>query len=293
MLLDLQPRSTSNSGDGKSPQQVVEAVLLDLTEKFSEKLFDVDDLMRNLDEQGPYQNVFLQEMDVMNVLLFEINRSVKELQLAFAGELTMSDAMENLMMSLYMDKVPVSWSRLSWPSKRGLSSWVNNFLDRLAQLEEWATNPGEIPKVTWLSGLINPTTFLTAICQVTAQRNQWELEKLVTFTDVTKRMNADELESGSRDGAYIIGLSIQGARWDVRNAQIEKSQPKEIFCSLPIINVRAITKDKANVGGIYHCPVYLTEMRGPTWFFNAQLKTKCNPAKWILAGVALIADISG
>lgn len=292
MLLDLQPRSISGSGDGKSHQQVAEALSSDILEKFSEKMFDVDDLTRNLDEQGPYQNVFLQEMDVMNVLLSEIIRSLKELQLAFTGELTMSDSMEDLMMSLYMDKVPVTWSKLSWPSKRGLSSWINNFLDRLAQLEEWANNPSEIPKVTWLSGLVNPTTFLTAICQVTAQRNQWELEKLVTFTDITKRMNADELESSSRDGAYIIGLSIQGARWDVRNSQIEKSQPKEIFCPMPIINVRAVTKEKANVGGIYQCPVYLTEARGPTWFFNAQLKTKCDPAKWVLAGVALIADVS-
>lgn len=292
MLLELQPRSISGSGDGKSHHQVAEALASDILEKFSEKMFDVDELMRNLDEQGPYQNVFLQEMDVMNVLLSEINRSIKELQLAFTGELTMSDSMEDLMISLYMDKVPVTWSKLSWPSKRGLSSWINNFVDRLAQLEEWANNPSEIPKVTWLSGLVNPTTFLTAICQVTAQRNQWELEKLVTFTDVTKRMNTDELESSSRDGAYIIGLSIQGARWDVRNSQIEKSQPKEIFSPMPIINVRAVTKEKANVGGIYQCPVYLTEMRGPTWFFNAQLKTKCDPAKWVLAGVALIADVS-
>lgn len=292
MLLELQPRGVSSSGEGISPQQLAEGVANDLLEKFSEKIFDVEDLVRNLDEQGPYQNVFIQEMDIMNVLLAEVKRSIEELQLGFAGELTMSDAMENLMTSLYMDRVPVTWSKLAWPSKRGLSSWVRNFLDRLNQLEEWSTSPSEIPKVTWLSGLMNPTSFLTAICQVTAQRNQWELDKLVTFTDITKRMNVDDLDSSSRDGAYIIGLSMQGARWDVTNVQIEKSQPKEMFCQMPIMNVKAVTKEKANVGGVYQCPVYMTEMRGPTWFFNAQLKTKSNPAKWTLAGVALIADIA-
>jgi len=292
LLLELQPRGASNTSEGSSPQQVAESVAADLLEKFSEKMFDVEDLVRNLDEQGPYQNVFIQEMDIMNVLLAEIKRSIKELQLGFAGELTMSDAMENLMTSLFMDRVPTTWSKISWPSKRGLSSWVHNFLDRLNQLEEWSNNPSEIPKVTWLSGLVNPTSFLTAICQVTAQRNQWELDKLVTFTDVTKRMNADEIDSSSRDGAYIIGLNMQGARWDVSNVQIEKSHPKEMFCPMPIMNVKAVTKEKANIGGVYHCPVYMTEMRGPTWFFNAQLKTKSNPAKWVLAGVALIADIS-
>ena len=57
-----------------------------------------------------------------------------------------------------------------------------------------------------MSGLYNPQSFLTAICQVTAQKNQWELDKLVTWTDVTKKMGIEEMEATSRDGAYIVGL---------------------------------------------------------------------------------------
>lgn len=49
-------------------------------------------------------------MDVMNTLLAEIVRSLKELQLGFAGELTMSDAMEGLMDALYLDKVCCGYS---------------------------------------------------------------------------------------------------------------------------------------------------------------------------------------
>ena len=60
-------------------------------------------------------------------------------------------------------------------------------------------------QVTWLSGLINPQSFLTAICQVTAQKNQWELDKLVPWTDVTKKIAVEEIEGPSREGAYIIG----------------------------------------------------------------------------------------
>lgn len=160
------------------------------------------------------------------------------------------------------------------------------------QLDEWMSNPGEIPKVTWLSGLINPTSFLTAICQVTAQKNGWELDKLVTFTEVSRKISSDEIDSKSRDGAYIIGLSMQGARWDVNGGHIEASKPKEMFCKMPVMTVKAITKEKANIGGVYFCPVYMTEQRGPTWFFNAQLKTKSPPARWVLAGLALIADVS-
>jgi dynein heavy chain len=171
-----------------------------------------------------------------------------------------------------------------------LGSWVKNFSDRLFQLEEWQSNPSEIPKVTWLSGLVNPTSFLTAICQVAAQKNQWELDKLVTFTRVTKYMTPDEVDGVCRDGAYITGLSLQGASIDIATGFLQRSKPKEISCKMPVIHVKAVTRDKANIGGIYSCPVYATEQRGPTWFWNAQMKTSSPPARWTLAGVALIGE---
>lgn len=43
---------------------------------------------------------------------------------------------------------------------------------------------------------------------------------------------------------------------------------------------------------IYQCPVYKTRTRGLTNFvFQAQLKTKTNPQKWIIGGVAMILDV--
>lgn len=290
MLLELQPKGAAASGEGSSPLNIAESVSADLLEKLGEKVFDTEDIMKNLDEQGPYQNVFLQEMDVMNVLLAEIKRSIKELQLGFAGELTMSDAMENLMDSFVMDRVPESWAKIAWPSKRGLASWVLNLQERLAQLEEWSNNPGELPKVTDLSLLINPSSFLTAICQVTAQRNSWELDKLVTFSEPTRKMRPEEIDSHSRDGCYVTGLHLQGARWDMNGGVLEPSLPKEMFCPMPIINIKAVSTEKANIGGIYKCPCYRTQDRGPTYIFSAQLKTKSAPSRWRLAGVALLIE---
>ena len=116
-----------------------------------------------------------------------------------------------------------------------------------------------------------------------------ELDRLVTWTKVTK-LTPEEVDSPPRDGAYIYGLSLQGASFDVESSQIVKSKPKEMFCRMPVIHVRAITKERANVGGIFHCPVYKCCDRGPTWYFNAQLKTQSPPARWTLAGVALIGE---
>merc|ERR1711900_89728 len=110
---------------------------------------------------------------------------------------------------------------------------------------------GEIPRVTWLSGLVNPQSFLTAICQVTAQKNQWELDKLVTQTEVSKKVTLDEVDGPSKDGALIFGLFMQGARWEVQNGAVEKSKPKEMFCAMPVINVKAVAADKADVKSVY------------------------------------------
>ena len=284
---------TAAGGEGAlSPDEVALGITMDIIERFDGKKFDTEEIARSIDDLGPYQNVFLQEMDVMNNLLTEMSRSLKELILGFKGELTMSDSMDALKSSLYLDRIPPNWQKRAWPSLRPLQSWLTDFLLRLQQLDEWQNNPLVIPKVTWISGLYNPQSFLTAIMQKTAQDQKLELDKLVTWTDVTKKVTVDEVDSLAKDGgAYIIGFYLQGARWDTPGGLLERSKPKEMFCKMPVINVRAILAEKADYVGIYSCPSYKTEQRGPTYVFCAQLKTKSYPGKWVLAGVALIMDV--
>jgi len=291
-LQELQPRDGISGEGGESPQHVAESVQTDILDRFGDKRFDIEDIIRNIEDQGPYQNVFLQECERMNSLLNEVSRSLNELALGFAGELTMSESMEDLMQALFMDRVPSAWTSRAWPSLRPLSSWLHNMSRRLLQLEDWTQEPMEIPRVTWLSGLINPQSFLTAISQVTAQKNQLELDKLEIFTELTKKSGVEAVEELSRDGAYIHGLSLQGARWEMTKTQLEVSRPKEMFCDMPIINCKALTSDRIDTSNYYECPCYKTNFRGPTYVFSAQLKSKDHPAKWCLAGVALIMDIS-
>ena len=290
-ILELQPRDAVSGEGVLSPDEVSAAITADILERFGDKKFDTEELARSIDDMGPYQNVFIQEMDVMNNLIAEMIRSLKELQLGFEGALTMSDAMDALKSSLYLDRIPPSWQKRAWPSLRPLGSWASDFMSRLGQLEEWQNNPLAIPKVTWISGLYNPQSFLTAIMQVTAKANSYELDKLITWTDVTKKLVVDEVDGLAKEGAYIIGLSLQGARWDVSGNVLDRSKPKEMFCKMPVINVKALLFEKAETTGFYSCPTYKTEQRGPTYVFCAQMKTKAYPGKWVLAGVALIMDV--
>ena len=295
ILQDLQPRAETSSGEENTatPQGVAENVVNEIMDRFGDKKFELEEIESSLDEKGPYQNVFLQECEIMNNLLVEMIRSLAELNQGFAGELTMSDAMESLMNSFYVDKVPAKWGSLAWASQRSLSLWLADLTARIDQLMDWTGNPADIPVVTWLAGFSNPQSFLTAIKQMTAQRTGDALDKLIVWTDITKKYKIDEIEAKSRDGAYVNGLSMEGARWSPQDGSVEKAVPREMFSEMPIITCKAILTEKSSTSNIYQCPVYKTIQRGPTFVFVAQLKTKSPPARWTMAGVALLLDVSG
>lgn len=138
----------------------------------------------------------MQECERMNLLLAEMKRSLAELDLGLKGDLTISEPMERLMHSLASDAVPASWRNLAYPSLRPLGSWLLNLLQRCQQLTDWTADLG-LPKVVWLSGLFNPQSFLTAVMQTTARRNDWPLDKTVLLTEVTKKL-PDQVDAPSR-----------------------------------------------------------------------------------------------
>merc|ERR1719473_478114 len=188
------------------------------------------------------------------------------------------------MTALYMNRVPTPWSKLAWPSERALDGWLRDLSGRIQQLAEWTTNPLEIPAVTWISGLQNPQSFLTAIMQQTKADQEAadpeaivELDKLMIVTEVQKEMASEAKGNHARDGAYISGLYLEGASWNKDAGVLDRSRPRQMNCEMPLINVRAVPTDHV-LSGIYQCPVYKTLQRGPTYVFSAQLKTTFPPA---------------
>jgi len=298
-IQDLQPKSAGGEG-AMSREDKSKMVLDDVLEKLP-PLFDWIDIQEKLgnDERTPFTNVFLQEIERMNVLLGVLKTSLFELDLGLKGDLTISDAMEVLMDALFLDRVPATWEKKAYPSLRPLGSWIADVLERANQLANW-TGDMSIPKVTWFPGFFNPQSFLTAVQQSTARRNEWALDKTVVVTDVTKKRDPDEMDSASRDGAYVCGLTLEGCRWDDKIGSLADSFPKELFAPMPVMLLKAVTVDKAEQKDVYECPVYKTKLRPKGalghpdggYVFTAPLKTKQPAAKWIMAGVALLNDIS-
>ncbi|NWW79259.1 DYH17 protein, partial [Climacteris rufus] len=290
-VLELQPKeSEAAGGTGASREEQashVKSVLDEILGQLPEP-FNMEEMMAKAKEKNPYTVVALQECERMNILTHEIRRSLKELDLGLQGELTITSEMEELANALFYDSVPESWTRYAYPSLLALGTWYADLLLRIRELEVWATD-FVLPATVWLAGFFNPQSFLTAIMQSTARKKQWPLDKMCLAVDVTKKTRED-ITFPPREGSYVHGLFMEGARWDVAAGSLAEAQMKELTAGMPPILLRAIPVDRVDASNVYECPVYKTRMRGPTYVWTFNLKTKEKAAKWVLAGVALLLE---
>uniref|UniRef100_A0A2K6EEB1 Dynein axonemal heavy chain 9 n=1 Tax=Propithecus coquereli TaxID=379532 RepID=A0A2K6EEB1_PROCO len=288
-VLELQPQdSQAGDGAGATREEKVKAVLEEILERVTDE-FNMPELTARAEERTPYVVVALQECARMNVLTREIQRSLRQLDLGLKGELTMTSDMENLQNALYLDTVPEPWARRAYPSTAGLAAWFLDLLNRIRELEAW-TGDFAMPSTVWLTGFFNPQSFLTAIMQSMARKNEWPLDQMALQCDVTKK-NREEFRSPPREGAYVHGLFMEGARWDIQAGTITEAKLKDLTPPMPVMFIKAIPADKQDRHRVYSCPVYKTSQRGPTYVWTFNLKTKENPSKWVLAGVALLLQI--
>ena len=287
----------------------MKSILDEFLEKLPEE-FNMMELFARAEEKTPYVLVALQECERMNGLTREMKRSLKEVDLGLKvrhlqsqifndnlflsiihlqGELTITADMEALQNSLFLDKVPDSWTRRAYPSLAGLSAWFADLLLRIRELESWVSD-FNMPACIWLAGFFNPQSFLTAIMQSMARKNEWPLDKMCLQCDVSKK-NREDFSSPPREGAYVHGLFMEGARWDVQSGLIQEAHLKDLTPAMPVIFIKAIPVDKQETRNIYECPVYKTRTRGPTFVWTFNLKTKEKSSKWIIAGVALLLQV--
>jgi dynein heavy chain len=289
-IRELQPRS-GGGGGGMSITEKAAAMLEEITGLLPDQFDMLDILDRAPEVRTPYVNVFLQEIERMQFLMGEMKRSLAELALGLKGDLQITEVMESLMNALADGLRPAGWDKYGYPSKRNLASWVRDLIERQKQLSDW-TGDMNLPKSTCLSYLFNPQSFLTAVMQTTARQNDWPLDKTVTQTDVQKKFEPADMPGPAKEGAYIHGLVLEGARWDEKAGSIEESRPKELFAKMPIVLIKAAQFTGEKLKDTYMCPTYKTQDRGPTFVFEAGLRSKTPASKWILAGVGLLMDVA-
>jgi dynein heavy chain, axonemal len=316
-ILGLGGGDVAASG-GSAVKESMDYFLKTLPENF--QMITIQDIAGPLLEQesGPFVVVALQECKRMNVLLSEIRRSLIELDKGMKGQLNMSQAMEDLVTAMTINQWPgrnpfsqCGWEKKAWPSMKNLFSQFSDMLLRIEQLKVWSTDL-ITPFSVWLPGLFNPTAYLTAVMQVTARRTKAPLDQMTTETHVTTILKHTDVDYYPKDGAFIHGLFIEGARWplgdeagDVEDMNgtpvagyLVDSRLKELLPPLPLIYVKAVPVQSSwepsavgylrHTNDIYECPVYMTSFRGHTYVFLATLKTAESKNKWVLTGTAIL-----
>jgi dynein heavy chain len=315
-----------SSDTGAQSGSLLRDVLNDLTKRCP-ATFDMlsiaersKDLLTGPD--GPYAVVVTQECTRLNALINDISSTLDELQKGLNGQLNMSQGMEDMAECLEINMVPgrnpfhaCSWERLAWASRKTLSGWFADLLQRLVQMVDWSKNL-VLPYSIWLPGLVNPTALLTAVKQVTARKHKLPLDNMSMDTHVTRMRRVTDaiaLEQYPEDGIFVHGLLIEGARWTDEEEELEslytvegtqcaghltESRLKQLLTPLPIMYVKAVQVQPEwspeSVGyirgdpNLYEAPLYFTSARGPTFVFLTTLKTIDPVHRWVLAGVALL-----
>jgi len=294
---DMSPKGGGAGEGGMTTGEKVKQLLDDILERLPEQ-FNMVELFERIEDVTPYTGVFLQEIERMNALIFEMRRSLIELDSGLKGDLSITEPMEIMINAMATNNQPPKWEKLAWASRASLGVWLIDMFARYNQLLSWTGDLAQ-PKVSWISGFFNAQAFVTAVMQVACRKNDWPLNRVITTVDVTKKMTPEEIEGTSRDGAYVHGLYMEGARWDVATGGVEDAFMKDLYPKMPVILMRAILVDKEDTRGVYRCPVYKQTERatpgyhtpGSGYLFMMQLKTKQPEAKWIMAGVALLAAL--
>ena len=75
-------------------------------------------------------------------------------------------------------------------------------------MQAW-TNEFVLPTSVWLPGFFNPQSFLTAIMQSTARKQELPLDKMCLITDVTNITCRDALANPPKEGVYVHGLYME------------------------------------------------------------------------------------
>ncbi|XP_073442216.1 dynein axonemal heavy chain 10 [Dendrobates tinctorius] len=287
-LLELQPQ-TGESGKGISRDEYIGQVAKDIENKLPQ-VFDLDQIRKNFGlEISPTTVVLLQELERFNKLIVRMSRSLAELQRALAGEVGMSNELDEVARALFNGQIPSIWRKLAPDTLKSLGNWMIHFRTRYNQYTSWV-NDGE-PNVMWLSGLHIPESYLTALVQATCRKNGWPLDRSTLYTQVTKYRTTEEVTERPGQGCFISGLYLEGADWDIEKSCLIKSKPKVLVVELPVLKVIPIESHRLKLQNTFRTPVYTTSMRrnamGVGLVFEADLFTTKHISHWVLQGVCL------
>lgn len=236
--------------------------------------------------------VLTQELDRFNGLSKKIRSSLKELKLAIKGEVLLSAELETALNSLKIGKVPAAWLAVSYPSLKSLGGYMKDLYERLAWFDEWSRT--RIPDVMWISRFFFTPGFLTGAKQNFARKYGIAIDLLdYDFVVVPDEENAAPPD----DGVHVVGMFLEGAKWNSALFSLDESDPKVLYTRVPMFWFKPAKPADFIKIPQYECPVYKTSLRWGTLattghstnhVLNLRVPSNQPEDHWILRGVAIL-----
>ncbi|UJR10037.1 hypothetical protein I4U23_014260 [Adineta vaga] len=278
--------------DNSSREYFVLSIIEDILQKIPSKK-DLHLLKQKFHQRSsPLTIVLFQEIQRYNLLTSIMWKSLNELKQALNGQISFSFQLDEINKQLYHGQIPSLWRSYTPQTKKSLPNWMEQFQQRNQQYEKWIYD-GEL-KIINLSRLHVPESYLAAIIQIAARKNQWPLDRARFYTDVTNWQTIDDIDESIQGIPLIEGLHLEGARWDRENHCLTEQINKQLIQMMPLIKIIPIETHRVNLNNYLATPVYVTSDRrnamGIGLVFEANLHTKKDPSHWILNGVCLLLN---
>lgn len=293
-VVSLQPKKAG--GDGESAEDAVLRVAVGLEEQVPSpwNSKDVKKAMSSRSDPEPLKTVLYQETDRYSGLVSKLRKQLHDLQLGVQGLVVITAELESVAFACQAGFVPDAWS-FCYPSTKPLGPWMRDLVARCEFMDQWITTAQ--PKVFWLTAFTYPTGFLTALLQTTARKNGIAIDTLNWEFPI---QTADEagIAQHPKEGAFIKGIFLEGARWDFEKGTLTEPAPMELFCLMPIIHFKPAESKKKSSKGMYNCPLYMYPIRTgsrerPSFMIAADIKSGAQDSDfWTKRGVAMLLSLS-
>lgn len=298
--LTMQPRVTGAAG--KSQDQVLAEACQGILEKLP-KNFDQEyaEKRHPITYEESMNTVLLQELLRFDRLLSIVRSSLINIGKAIIGEVVMSLDLEAIGNAVFDNKTPAAWMKRSYPSLKPLASYIVDFVERLEFMQKWIDEGA--PPSFWLSGFFFTQSFLTGIKQNYARKYVIPIDEIDMDFEVFSGSGDLDKDKTPKDGAYVYGLYLEGARWDAEIDKMSESAPKVLFTKMPYVWLKPAKAAEIKFEQTYTCPVYKTLDRRGTLsttghstnfvlMIELPIQARHSMKHWVKRGVAMVTQLN-
>jgi len=109
-----------------------------------------------------------------------------------------------------------------------------------------------------------------------------------------------KLDTAPADGSYVVGMFIEGCKWDYKKVSLDESDPKVLFVRCPPMWFRPSKPEDFVKGLYYDTPIYKTSIRkgvlmttghSTNFVLFMRMPTEKPGNHWIKRGVAILLGL--